>query len=78
MATTLMGMDPARIRMYVHGAEQMREWVDFSPERVEPKSDRADWIGMLRAGESVFRFRTPLGWRGRVEQYSLEAARAGR
>ncbi len=68
VATRLMGLAPERISMYVHGVEQMREWVQgFDPDAIDVRSNQPGWPERLRAKQSVFHFAPPPGWRGAIE-----------
>jgi uncharacterized protein (DUF362 family) len=70
VATRLMGLDPARIRLYTHALQQMREWLPaFNIDQCRIHSNVARWESLLQTAEPVFRFRTPAGWRGAVELY---------
>lgn len=69
VATTLMGIDPARIPMYTRGLEQMREWIEISPQQIEVKSNRREWPSMLAEGIPIMNFRPPCGWRGHIEHH---------
>ncbi|HWP43648.1 MAG TPA: DUF362 domain-containing protein [Blastocatellia bacterium] len=72
-AARLMGLDPARIQLYSHALDQMREHMpDFAIERCSIRSNRPGWEAILNSDELIFRFRVPAGWRGRIERYEVD------
>jgi uncharacterized protein (DUF362 family) len=77
IATTVMGLDPSRIRMYANAIQQMREWVpEFAVDRLEAISNEPEYERLLAAGKHVFQFAPAPGWRGSIERYKPDTAAA--
>jgi len=74
VATRLMGLDPTHIPLYVNAIRQMREWAPhFEVGLIDVQSNVPACCDVLKSEESIFRFSTAPGWRGKVECYPVNA-----
>lgn len=76
VAATLMGFDWSRIRLLA-GAFAMRTpgFVDFKPDQLAVRSNRASWTGPLAAFPDPFDFRPHFGWSRAIERRPVAATR---
>ncbi len=69
-ATRLMGFNPALIALYKNASEQMREFIsEFAVEKIDVKSNVAEWEKVLESDGNIFNFRAAAGWQGQIEQH---------
>jgi len=72
-ATALMGFDPTLIPLYSNALKQMKQWLlGFEVENIRVRANSPIVEDVLDTRAPVFRFRAPVGWRGKIERYRLE------
>jgi hypothetical protein len=65
-----MGLDPARIPMYMRGAAEQTKFIPgFDIGDIEVTCNPSAWNDLLLRDEPIFQFATAPGWRGAIEYH---------